>query len=276
MDTETQAIVQTALAVRVSHPHAPALDVLDLAMTDRHGADPDFSDAGTPAGDHTDSASPFGRLLRDAFAPGISDSELAERGGTSNESEFLTRWQQLVIDPFAKRYRLWSADTDDDRWTSLVSGQVQKRWPHLADKDADVIARELAGAPGWRAVAAEAAADAYVRQVEERDAMTSERSAFRLALNIEGASPEDLARGIAAAQAVFDEARVTPAQAARGLFNRDGWDDRGLPEDTQPTDAEMQAAAIWEDAEFAAAAACCAGWPTMTGPAGLELHWRLE
>lgn len=27
MDTETKAIVQTALAVRVSHPHAPALDV---------------------------------------------------------------------------------------------------------------------------------------------------------------------------------------------------------------------------------------------------------
>ncbi len=276
MDSESKAMVQTALAVRVSHPHASALDVLDLAMTDRHGTDPDFSDASTPGGDHTDPASPFGRLLRDAFAPEISDADLADRRDPAGEGAFWARWQQHVMDPFAKRYGLWSADADDEVWTGLVSMQMGRRWPDLAATEADETARALARLRGWRAVAAEAAADAYIRQTEERDGTGREHSAFQLALNVEDASLDDLARGVAAAQAVFDEAGVTPAQAARGLFTRDGWDDQGFPEEAQPTDAEMLAAAVWEEAEFAATAACCAGWPTVPSSAGLELHWRWE
>ncbi|TAM36955.1 MAG: hypothetical protein EPN61_15310 [Burkholderiaceae bacterium] len=276
MDNESKAILQTALAVRVSHPHATALEVLDLAMTDRNRSDPDFSDASTPAGDHTDPASPFGRLLRDAFAPEITDAELTERGGPSGESAFWVRWHQRVMEPFAERYRLWSAETDDDRWTTLVSAQVLKRWPHLAATDSEEIARRLALLPEWRSVAAEAAADAYVRQSEERNATNREHGAFQLALHIEGATPDDLARGVAAAQAVFDDTGVTPAKAARALFNRDGWDVRGFPEEAQPTEAEMQAAAVWEDAEFAATSACCAGWATVPVSAHLELRWRWE
>ena len=62
MDSNSQAIVQTALSIRISHPHAMAIDVLDLAMTGRYGSDPNFDDTQVPEGDHTDPSSPFGRL----------------------------------------------------------------------------------------------------------------------------------------------------------------------------------------------------------------------
>lgn len=213
-------------------------------MTDRHGTDPDFSDLSTPGGDHTDPAGPFGRLLRDAFAPEISDAELAESAVPTSESTVWAHWQQRVMEPFSKRYRLWSADADGDRWAELVSVQIRKRWPHLSSKDADGIARELVRVPSWHAVAPAAAADAFVHQAEEGDAPIREHSAFQLAIHIEGASPDELLRGGAAAQAVFDAAGVTPAQAARSLFNRDGWDDRGFPEEAQPTETECQEASV--------------------------------
>ncbi|MER9296988.1 hypothetical protein NKI38_10930 [Mesorhizobium sp. M0621] len=84
---------------------------------------------------------------------------------------------------------------------------------------------------------------------------------MELRLNIEGATPEEHARGVAAADAVFARAGITPLQGADGLFALDGWDIKGFPEDDQPTEDEARAAAVWVEADKAAATACCAGWP---------------
>ena len=109
MNTETRTIVETALALRVSHPAAPALAVLDIAMAGHHGIIPEFDDIGLPKGDHTDPPSAFARLLRDAFAPDISDADFATHGGASSEDTFWLRWEEGVMQHFAARYRLWAA-----------------------------------------------------------------------------------------------------------------------------------------------------------------------
>ncbi|MGY2991218.1 hypothetical protein [Mesorhizobium sp. URHB0026] len=84
---------------------------------------------------------------------------------------------------------------------------------------------------------------------------------MELRLNIEGATPEELACGVAAAEAVFARAGITGLQGAEGLFALEGWDIKGFPEDDQPTEDEDQAASVWMEADEAAMAACCAGWP---------------
>src|SRR3989442_4791087 len=79
MDTEAQSIVDRAVALGRSDPSAPALDILDLTMTGRHGSHPSF-EAGPldgPFGDWTDPSSPFGDLLRRAFADGEIDDGAA-------------------------------------------------------------------------------------------------------------------------------------------------------------------------------------------------------
>ncbi|WP_082222334.1 hypothetical protein [Mesorhizobium loti] len=59
---------------------------------------------------------------------------------------------------------------------------------------------------------------------------------MELRLNIEGATPEELARGVAAALA-----GITALQGAKALFALEGCDIRGFPQDDQPTEDEDQA-----------------------------------
>ena len=76
-------------------------------------SDPDFEDVHAPEGDHTDPSAPFGRLLRDAFAPELTDGFLADRGTTPvglSEEAFWSFWESEVIRPFAERYALWGID----------------------------------------------------------------------------------------------------------------------------------------------------------------------
>ncbi len=84
---------------------------------------------------------------------------------------------------------------------------------------------------------------------------------MELRLNIENATPEELARGIAAAEAVFARAGITALQGAEGLFALEGWDINGFPEDDKRTEDEDRAATVWLEADEAATTACCAGWP---------------
>lgn len=83
---------------------------------------------------------------------------------------------------------------------------------------------------------------------------------MELRLDIEHATPQELARGVAAAEAVFARASVTALQGAEGPYALEGWDIKGFPEDDKPTEDEDRAAAVWLEAGEAAAA-CCAGWP---------------
>ncbi len=107
-------IVQTALALRGTHPKAPALDILDLAMEGRSGTDPVFDGSddsridstGLTASEleinqvavdlvHPDGA--FGKLLAEALLPPgrVIDRDTHE-------------WHLEVMLPFAQRYGLWS------------------------------------------------------------------------------------------------------------------------------------------------------------------------
>ncbi|RWP51366.1 hypothetical protein [Mesorhizobium sp.] len=80
-------------------------------------------------------------------------------------------------------------------------------------------------------------------------------------MNARGATPEEMKRGIEAAKAVLARAGMTGEEAASGAFAVEGWDDTGFPEDGEPTEAEYKAADVWHEANNAALAACCAGWP---------------
>jgi hypothetical protein len=92
-----------------------------------------------------------------------------------------------------------------------------------------------------------------------------------LELIITGATSEQLAAGIAAAEAVFAREQVTPLAGFEGRFVREGWDVRGF-QDPQPTDAEMFAARVADEAEFAAIEAAIGGSERPVGCAlGLKL-----
>lgn len=47
-----------------------------------------------------------------------------------------------------------------------------------------------------------------------------------ITIRVEGAQPEEVVRGLLAAQDVFDKAGVTPDQAATARFVVEGWDIR--------------------------------------------------
>ena len=94
---------------------------------------------------------------------------------------------------------------------------------------------------------------------------------MKLRLRIEGASPEEMARGIAAAEAVFAKEGVSAEEAAYGTFALEGWDIKGFPEDDEPSEAEDIGASVWLAADKAAIEACCAGWPEVPRTLSLEL-----
>jgi hypothetical protein len=71
------------------------------------------------------------------------------------------------------------------------------------------------------------------------------------------ATPEQLARSEAVAQAAFDAAKVLPLDAAVARFRQEG-------EMAHITREEFRWAALWRDAEAAAVDACCAGWPEVS------------
>ena len=83
---------------------------------------------------------------------------------------------------------------------------------------------------------------------------------MQLRITVEGATKEEVRRGLNAALAVFDKANMHPLTAAEGRFALEGWDIQGFPEDGF-SDEESAAASVWMEAEQAAIDACCANWP---------------
>ena len=70
------AVVQAAVSLTRSHPHAPALDVLDLVMRGRADQVLDFNDPAAPNGSLAAPNTPFGQLLAAAFDEAITASSL--------------------------------------------------------------------------------------------------------------------------------------------------------------------------------------------------------
>ncbi|MER9330552.1 hypothetical protein NKJ26_17120 [Mesorhizobium sp. M0152] len=82
-----------------------------------------------------------------------------------------------------------------------------------------------------------------------------------LRLVIEKTTFEELARGVAAAEAVFEASGISYEEAANGMLAVALWDMKGFPKDAEPTEDQNAAATVWFKAERAACEACCAGWP---------------
>jgi hypothetical protein len=90
---------------------------------------------------------------------------------------------------------------------------------------------------------------------------------MKLLIHIDGATELEVSRGIAAAQKIFDEGGATAYEAAAARLKRDG-------EQDDLTEREGQIAHLWEDADYGAAQACCAGWAQIPPSACLELKWK--
>jgi hypothetical protein len=117
-------IVETALRLLTTHPNAPALEILDQAMKGHKNSSPEFESVDPLTGlsphpaysDDTDAFSPFGELLRRAFAPELDPREVmllnpiepfVSEETRTRITQVSDAWQQ-VIEKFADRYNLWT------------------------------------------------------------------------------------------------------------------------------------------------------------------------
>ena len=103
MQTISPDVAHAAVAIRRSHPAAPALEVLDLCLTQRTGSLADF-------GSEIEPATPFGFLLAEAFDTGMApqDWSLYSHPSTPAAVVQVLRgiWDGEVLDKFASRYGL--------------------------------------------------------------------------------------------------------------------------------------------------------------------------
>ena len=123
LGTPGNPITETAIALLMEQPDAPALTILDRAMQGHEGSHPDFDSwcvlrsGPHPAfGDDLYPPSPFAELLRRAFAPQFDPREAALLALFNQDVDGAVwpriqaadeRWQVEVINRFAERYRLW-------------------------------------------------------------------------------------------------------------------------------------------------------------------------
>jgi hypothetical protein len=90
-------------------------------------------------------------------------------------------------------------------------------------------------------------------------------------LHVEGATREELERGLAAARAIFEAADISPWAAALAHHAREGWDVGGFADELELTSEQHAAAAVLDDARAAAVEACCAGWSVPLPAAELSI-----
>jgi len=87
-DREAQEIVHQVVVLTKAYAHIAPLEILDLAMENHLGSEPNFEVCGQPWSDWTDEASPLGALMRRALgADGCSHA--------------------LLLARYAERYALW-------------------------------------------------------------------------------------------------------------------------------------------------------------------------
>ncbi|TWG90296.1 hypothetical protein L598_000700000520 [Mesorhizobium sp. J18] len=89
-----------------------------------------------------------------------------------------------------------------------------------------------------------------------------------LTITVEGATPDEIARGIAAAEAVFREAGIHPLDGANAVFDVEGWDIKGLR--GRLSNEVWEHFDVWCRAERAALEACCGNWAKERWP---ETPW---
>jgi hypothetical protein len=83
-------------------------------------------------------------------------------------------------------------------------------------------------------------------------------------------SPEEIVRGLLAAQEVFDKSGVTPDEAATARFVVEAWDVSGFV--GKAPEAELAICTVCDEADEAALAACCSGWDSDRVPESADLE----
>ncbi|MER9685166.1 hypothetical protein [Mesorhizobium sp. M0139] len=79
-------------------------------------------------------------------------------------------------------------------------------------------------------------------------------------MKIEGATSEEIARGIDAAHVVYDREGIAAEVAASGMFALQVWGIKGSSQGEEPSKSQKVAVDVWLKAKRAAYEACCAGW----------------
>ena len=101
-------IANLSLQLQRLHIGMPPMAILDAAMAGHEFEHPDFQCLHPEYDDWLYPPSPFAELLREAFAPEITQEQLqAWVGHVGDFAETERRWQG-VIDAFAERYHLWA------------------------------------------------------------------------------------------------------------------------------------------------------------------------
>jgi hypothetical protein len=67
-DANATSVIDACLALRISHPHVPALDTLDMSMQGHHGRAIDFGTEAKPP-------APFALVVAEAFDRGMTADE---------------------------------------------------------------------------------------------------------------------------------------------------------------------------------------------------------
>lgn len=101
-------VARAAVALRKSHPHAPALEVLDVVMRQRAGCLADFG------ADQLDPGSPFGQIVAEAFDRAMTPAEWAVVTDSHADPVLVgalrSVWAREVLPRFAANYGLaWRA-----------------------------------------------------------------------------------------------------------------------------------------------------------------------
>ena len=77
----------------------------------------------------------------------------------------------------------------------------------------------------------------------------------------ENATFEEISRGLAAAEAVFESSGISHEDAMSSVLAAELWEMKGFPEEAMPSQKQQAAANVWFQADRAACETCCAGWP---------------
>jgi hypothetical protein len=259
----------SAIYTRDESPDMTALEALDASMAGYNESSPDFSNPTTediadwrgwsgPCQSAIDPATPLGEILRDAFAPQLTEASLPSFALSGPESDIRENWHALVVAPFGMRYRLWHFAALRKPWEDDFATQLLRRWPEISHDQATARARTMRATQMGQTFAPEMAADWYVRDVESQDMQERPNTLFMLSVDRRHrrAHPEAAVAAVAAAATVFEAAAIAPMRAQRSTMTiRSWWETTGGDPGTEPHKKVTDAHGVWLEAESAASKA---------------------
>ena len=110
-NSEALAVVDAAVALRRTHAHAPARDLLDLVMRGAEGQVLDFSDPTARHGSIAHPAGPFGQIVATALDKGMESSDwiamTSDRADPQLRRALMDIWRDDVMGQrFVGRYKV--------------------------------------------------------------------------------------------------------------------------------------------------------------------------